>query len=278
MGRTSIADAFAGARLDGRGTLIAYLTMGHPSASSNLRAIEIIGASGADVIEIGWPAARPYLDGPIIRASHKQAMAAFAVGVDSPKTVLARAAQVTDRPLVLMGYKNELMAIPDVLPGCLYRGEIAGVLIPDADTDELKRIGVQGQPGLFDPAMDAREIERAAMEAHGFAYVRTGVGCTGRQADLSHGDLSALAGSIRRSRPDLPVAIGFGLSTPEDVARSMALGFDGAIVGSAIVRYINDQDWTGLALFVSALAASAASSRRPAAEVKTDEHGSHSCH
>ncbi len=256
MDRMSITSAFSKAHRDGRGALIAYLTLGHPSVEDSLKAIEIAGTSGADVIEIGWPSETPYLDGFTIRDSHRQARAAFAAAPDSPKSALAEASQVTDCPLVLMGYKHDLMTVPDVLPGCVERSEVSGVLIPDADPDELKRLGIAGQPGLFDSTMNTQQIERAARTAYDFAYVRTGVGRTGEQADLSHGDIADLARRIRLARPDLPVAIGFGLSTPEDVARCMALGFDGAIVGSAIVRHVDCRDWSGLALFISELAAS----------------------
>lgn len=281
MDRMSIATAFSKARRDGRGVLVAYLTLGHPSVDDSLKAIEVVATSGADVIEIGWPSETPYLDGSTIRDSHRQARAAFAAALDSPKSALAKAAQVTDCPLVLMGYKHDLMTVPDVLPGCAERGEVSGVLIPDADPDELNRFGIAGQPGLFDSTMNARQIERGARTAHGFAYVRTGVGRTGEQADLSHGDIADLARRIRLARPDLPVAIGFGLSTPEDVAKCMALGFDGAIVGSAIVRYVDRRDWSGLSSFISELVASTSTTapRRPAVmEMRTDEHGTHSCH
>lgn len=270
---SSLENCFYQTKSDGRGVLVAYLTLGDPSWDDTVRVARVLAnaGGGVDIIELGWPSVDPYLDGPVIRESHYRACAALmrTTGLTSQAVrtppfrglhdvawnLLETIRSSVPRPIVLMGYREDLLTDShNLVRKCKSIG-IDAVLIPDAHEEELQELDGLTSIRLFDPSMDGRQIENTASRAAGFAYIRSHGGSTGSHTGICLKAIGALSRRIRQVRPNLPQALGFGLRGPEDVATVIRLGFEGAIVGSAIVEYVSRRDWTGIGHFVASLRA-----------------------
>jgi tryptophan synthase alpha chain len=234
-----IARAFDRARRQGRAALIAYLTMGYPTLDAALELVPALVRGGADIIELGVPFSDPVADGPTIEAASH---AALANGM-TPDLCLEQAAalrsQGVDRPLILMGYYNPILAqgIERHAQRCQAAG-IDGLIVPDLPPEEAQELrAVCDQRGLAliylaAPTTDSQRLQRLAQETRGFLYVVSRLGTTGGGMHVDEGLRAQLALAREGSAP---VAVGFGVSCPEDI-RALAPLADGIIVGSAIVR------------------------------------------
>jgi tryptophan synthase alpha chain len=229
-----ISDAFAGKK-----ALVAYVTAGDPDLARSREVVLACARSGADVIELGVPFSDPNADGPAIQAAMHRALTAKT----TLRGVLELAAQVRREsavPIVLFGYYN-----PIFVHGCERFAADAkasgadGVLVVDLPPEEageltgpLRAQGLDYVPLVAPTSTDAR-IDLAARVASGFIYYVSMTGVTG--AALSDMDDVKTRVSSLRKRVSLPVAVGFGVTTPEE-ARRIASFADGVVVGSAIVR------------------------------------------
>lgn len=233
--------AFARAKRGGRPALIAYLMAGDP----NLEATETLALAcergGADVLEIGVPFSDPIADGPEIQRAGQRALKAGT----RPRDVIDLAARLratTDLPLVLMAYMNTVLAMGlSAFAERSSKAGVDGVIVPDLsleDSDEVREaldlVGVD-HIQLVAPSTDEWRAKAIGLASRGFLYVVARYGTTGTR-DALPADLGARLGVLREAT-SLPLAVGFGVTTPDHVRSLVAAGADGIVVGSAIVKF-----------------------------------------
>ena len=234
-GAERIASAFAGHGR--RAALMPYLMGGFPDVEASALAGEAAIDAGADLIELGVPFSDPLADGPVIHAAGSAALAAGA----TPHAVLGVCERLAPRvPVMLMVYANvvhtggaERFAVRAAAAGA------AGLIVPDLPHDEADELrdacdaeGLALIP-LVAPSTSPERMAEIGAAARGFVYAVSLAGTTGEREELPAG-LEELVARVRSST-DLPVAVGFGISTAEQV-RAVAGVADGVIVGSRVVR------------------------------------------
>lgn len=232
---------FSALRGSGEKALVVYLTAGDPKMADSLEYISAAAEGGADIIEVGIPFSDPTADGPTIQAATARALAAGAT-VRGVLSLVSSFRERHDTPVVLFGYYNPIFRY-GVGPFCRDAGRAGadGILVvdlPAEEADEMapaaKRAGLNWIP-LAAPTSGRQRIRRACETGSGFLYMISVTGITGVRKSLPHG-IPAWAEAVRKvSR--LPVAIGFGISTPA-MARSAARHADAVVVGSACVRIV----------------------------------------
>jgi tryptophan synthase alpha chain len=231
----SIASAFADNGK--RAALMPYLMGGHPSIEESVSAGLAAVDAGADLLELGIPFSDPLADGPVIHAAAVEALAAGA----TPHGVLGVCERLAARvPVVLMVYANiVLTAGASAFAMRAASAGAAGLIVPDLPHDEADEVraacdseGLALVP-LVAPTTTPERIASIGADARGFVYTVSLTGTTGERDKLPEG----LAETVERVRAstDVPVAVGFGISTPEQ-ARTVAEVADGVIVGSRVVR------------------------------------------
>tara|TARA_R110000824_G_scaffold102487_1_gene243851 strand:+ start:123 stop:971 length:849 start_codon:yes stop_codon:yes gene_type:complete len=241
---TRITRKFAELKAEGRAGLVTFLTAGDPTPDLSAEIILEIAAAGADLIEIGMPFSDPMADGPAIQASSLRALKA---GMTLPKTldiVRAFRKRDNDTPIVLMGYYNPIYiyGVDRFLADAKEVG-VDGLIVVDLPPEEEGELCLPAIKAginfiyLTAPTTDDARLPKVVRHASGFVYYVSITGITGtKSADA--GDVAASVARIRR-HTDLPVAVGFGIKTP-DQAAAIARVSDAAVVGSALVGIIAD--------------------------------------
>ena len=232
----AIAGRFRRLRTAGRRALVCYITAGHPDYGRSLAVLQGIVAAGADIVEVGVPFSDPLADGPVIQTSSQHALER---GMTFDRTLqLIRDARV-DAPIVLFSYLNPIIAAgPDALDRAAAAGA-HGLLITDlplgADATLEQRFanGPLDYVRLVAPTTPRERMADIARHGSGFVYLISRLGVTGERSDIA-AELPATV-TLLRSVTDLPVCVGFGISTPAQAATVAALA-DGVVVGSALVR------------------------------------------
>lgn len=236
--RAVLARAFAAAREQGRAALVPYVTAGHPTPAEMPGILRMLADEGADVIELGVPFSDPLADGPTIQRS---SFRAIEQGVDLEWTLGALAAfrRERDTPVVLFTYLNPVLhhGVDRFLDNAAAAGA-SGVLLTDlpvgADPELEGRFEAAGMDliRLISPTTTSERVKTIARAARGFLYYVSRTGVTGAAQALSAG----LAREVAEVRAvtDVPVAVGFGISTAEQAAQVAAIA-DGVVVGSALV-------------------------------------------
>ena len=219
---------------------IAFLTCGDPDLETTERLIIAMDKAGADIIELGVPFSDPTAEGPVIMAASERALAAGA----TTDTIFAMAQRVQPKikaPLAIMTYANVVFSYGT--ERFLQKAQAAGIsalILPDVPYEEKAEFAPACQAhgiafiSLVAPTSNER-ISKIAADAEGFLYCVSSLGVTGARANITT-DISAMVRRIREAT-GIPVAIGFGIATPEQ-AGEMAQHADGVIVGSAIVKII----------------------------------------
>jgi len=238
-GAERIAAAFAAARAAGRrAALMPYLMGGFPDLPSSRAIGEAYAAVGADLVEVGVPFSDPLADGPVIHAAGTRALRAGAT-VDG---VLEVAGALSARvPVVVMCYANLVLARgAGVFAAALADAGASGLIVPDLPLEEAPAVleacdaaGIALVP-LVAPTTPDERLARIGERARGFLYAVSLTGTTGERDALHDAFTSVVARA--RSHTRVPVAVGFGISTPEQAATAAAAGADGVIVGSRLVR------------------------------------------
>ncbi len=222
--------------------MVAYLTTGDPDVETSLKiAIEAIDA-GADVIELGVPFSDPLADGPVIQRASERAVARHTRMSDVLRVAKEIRAARADAGLVIFTYLNPILryGLRRFVEDAAAAGA-DGVLVIDMIVEEageyLAEMERAGLAPIFlaAPTSPDERLEAIATHAKGFIYAISRVGITGKQQSLT-ADAEALVSRIRRWS-ELPVAVGFGISNAEHVARVGEFA-DAAVVGSAIVELI----------------------------------------
>ncbi len=239
---TRISKRFAALKAEGRAGLITFTTAGDPDLETSLKILKGIADAGADLIEIGVPFSDPMADGPAVQASSLRAIKA---GMTLRKT-LGMVAEFrkgdNDTPIVLMGYYNPIYiyGVDAFLKDAKAAG-IDGLIVVDLPPEEEGELCLPAIAAgvnfiyLTAPTTTDARLPRVLEHASGFVYFVSITGITGtRSAKAS--DVAGHVGRIR-AQTDLPVAVGFGIRTPEQAAKIAAVA-DAAVVGSALVDQI----------------------------------------
>jgi tryptophan synthase alpha chain len=239
---TRIDDTFSRLRASGRKAFVAYIMGGDPDEATSLAIMQGLPAAGVDVIELGMPFTDPMADGPTIQAAGQRALEG---GMTLDKVLaMVRTFRAVDHttPIVLMGYYNPIYSrgVERFLTEAASAG-IDGLIVVDLPPEEDDELCVPAQNAglnfirLATPTTDDRRLPKVLQNTSGFVYYVSITGITGAAAAQA-GDVAPEVARIKRST-DLPVIVGFGITTPEQ-ARGIASVADGCVVGSAIVKDI----------------------------------------
>ena len=244
---TRIQSTFKNLTERNRKGFIPYITAGDPALQATEQIILELEKSGADIIELGVPFSDPMADGPVIQRASERALAKQ-VSVQDCLLLARRVREQSEIPIVLFTYLNPLLSLGlERLGDELRRAGVDGVLATDLVPEEADEFRSAMQAADIDlvflvaPTSPDERIKLIAEASSGFVYAVSRTGVTGVQKSLSEA-ASSLVQRVRRFS-DLPVAIGFGVSTPEQVAEVWEHA-DAAVVGSRIVaeieRFSND--------------------------------------
>jgi tryptophan synthase alpha chain len=232
-----IAEAFERARADGRrAALMPYLMSCFPDRAASAEIARAYVDGGADLVELGIPFSDPLADGPVIHAAGTAALRAGAKVHDA--LTIAREISV---PVIVMCYANPIFARgSERFADALVDVGASGLIVPDLPLEEAPSVAeVCEQRGLalvplVAPTTPDERLARIGAAARGFVYTVSLTGTTGERAALDGGLARAVART--RAHTAVPVAVGFGIGTPEQAADAAAAGADGVIVGSRLVR------------------------------------------
>ena len=238
-----IRETFADLKRSGRGGFIPFITAGHPDlATTELLLIELATA-GADIIELGVPFSDPVADGEVIQRASERALRK-GVTLHDALTCVAHAKQHIQVPIVLFSYFNPLLKFgEDRLANDAKQAGIDAVLVTDLIPEEAEawietlRRHKLDPIFLVAPTTSDKRLAHITQQARGFIYAVSRAGVTGARDEMTH-DAETLVKRVR-SLSDLPVAVGFGISSAEQV-REVWRFADAAVVGSAIVREIEN--------------------------------------
>ena len=241
-----IAAAFEASR--GRAALMPYLMGGFPDLESTVAIGAACADAGADLLELGVPFSDPLADGPVIHAAGTRALAAGA----TLHGVIDAAGRIAERlPVVLMCYVNLVLARgPERFADELAGAGVSGLIVPDMPLgedavvrDACEAAGLALVP-LIAPTTPDDRMAAIAGRARGFLYTVSVLGTTGERAGVDASLASVLARA--KAHSPVPVAVGFGISRPEQAAEAAAAGADGVIVGSRLVRAAGEAADAGL--------------------------------
>jgi tryptophan synthase alpha chain len=231
-----LAGAFA--QTDKLAALMPYLMGGYPTLADSIGIGEACVSAGADVIELGMPYSDPLADGPVIHAAGTEALKAGANVAGVLEVARALAGSV---PVVLMCYANMVMA-----PGAqafverLAKTGASGLIVPDLPLGEAPEVGEACKANglalvpLVAPTTTDERLAAIGRSAEGFMYTVSVVGTTGERTEL--GGRFAQVVARAKASTAVPVALGFGISTPEHARQAAEAGADGVIVGTRLVR------------------------------------------
>jgi tryptophan synthase alpha chain len=235
-----IAARFAALRAEGRAGLVTYLTAGDPDPDTSARLFADLAAAGADFIEIGMPFSDPMADGAVIQEAGQRALKQ---GMTLRRTLalvreLRRADEAT--PILLMGYYNPIYRQgPEAFARDAVAAGVDGVIIVDLPPEEDVELTFPARTAGLDvirlatPTSDEKRLPLIVEHASGFIYYVAIAGITGtRSADSA--DVAAAVTRLRQFTP-LPIAVGFGIRTP-DQAAAVARAADAAVVGTSLVQ------------------------------------------
>lgn len=247
-GAHRIADAFA--RRSGTAALMPYLMTGFPTAQGAADIGRAYVDEGADLVELGLPFSDPLADGPVIHAAGTRALANGTTVDDALALCEGLAA---DLPVVVMGYVNLVLARgAQGFARALADAGASGLIVPDLPLEESDEVlaacdeaGLALVP-LVAPTSPPERLEAIGRRARGFVYAVSVIGTTGERADLTD-QAGALLERVKAASA-VPVALGFGIATPDQAAAAAAAGADGVIVASRLMREAADAADPGAAV------------------------------
>lgn len=235
---------FAALKAEKRAGLVAYLMAGDPDHATSLAIMDTAIQAGADILEIGFPFTDPSADGPSIQRAGERALAAGA-GLPAALDIAAAVrARHPDTPLILMGYTNPVECLgAEVFAARAAKAGLDGVILvdlpPEEDGPVRAALAAQGLAmiRLATPTTDGARLARILDGAAGFLYYVSVAGVTGARAAAPEAAKAAL--QAVRAQTHLPIALGFGVRTPEAAAQFAGFA-DGVVVGSALVDAVVD--------------------------------------
>jgi tryptophan synthase alpha chain len=243
MSAGRIRQAFETARANGRAALVAYITAGDPTPDRTAGLVLAMERGGAGVVELGVPFSDPIADGPVIQRGSDRALKA-GTNVARVLDIAREIRRQSQIPLLLFSYLNPLLRFGfDRLAREAPEAGIDGVLLTDLSVEEagqhVPALRAAGLDTVFlaAPTSTPERLDAVARYSSGFVYLVSRTGVTGERQDVSASTPKLVAAV--RSRTDLPLAVGFGISTPAQVAEVARMA-DGVVVGSALVRVIEE--------------------------------------
>jgi tryptophan synthase alpha chain len=245
-GLQHISQTFEEVRSQGRAALMPYFTLGFPSPDSSVEILAAISNSGADLIELGIPFSDPLADGPTIQRSTQTALEQGMTAARCLEIVARLRSRGVRQPLLLMGYINPILAygMGRFVEDAAAAGADGFILpdLPPEEAGEMEAACRQAQLALVylaAPTSTEERLAEAAEHTTGLLYLVSLTGVTGARNGLP-ADLQSFV-QRARARAKTPLAVGFGISTPEQ-ARAVSRLADGVIVGSALINAVEGSD------------------------------------
>lgn len=222
---------------------IPFITCGDPDLVVTAKLVRAMEKSGADMIELGIPFSDPTAEGPVIQEANIRSLAG-GVTTDKIFDMVRELRKDVKIPMVFMTYANVVFSY-GIEQFAKTAAEVGmdGIILPDVPFEEKEEFAPICRKygldliSLIAPTSNDR-IKRIASEAEGFVYCVSSLGVTGMRDNITT-DISAMVDLVRKTNSDIPCAIGFGISNPEQAAKMAQYG-DGVIVGSAIVKIIGE--------------------------------------
>lgn len=230
-----IADAFQNGK-----AFIPFVTCGDPDLETTASLVKAMAQAGADLIELGIPFSDPTAEGPVIQGANLRALSAGTT-TDKVFELVKELRKSVAVPMVFMTYANVVFSYgADRFLSRAAQAGVQGLILPDVPFEEKREFEpLCAKYGLELVSMIAptshQRITAIAREAQGFVYCVSSLGVTGVRSNITT-DIGAMVSLVKQAK-DIPAAVGFGISTPEQ-ARAMAATADGVIVGSAIVKLV----------------------------------------
>lgn len=235
---TAVADCWAALRAKSQCALIPFITAGDPDLETTAKALEILDANGADLIELGVPYSDPLADGPVIQAA---ATRALSKGVTLEEVLKVVEKTAIKAPIILFTYYNPIFyrGIQPFLERIGAAG-VKGLVVPDLPLEEAESLIKPAQDIgiavtlLVAPTSPIERIKAIADQSQGFIYLVSVTGVTGMRQELGN-RIEDLVKNLK-AVSDQPIGVGFGISSPEQAKQVKEWGADGVIVGSAFVK------------------------------------------
>jgi len=251
---SAISSLFEG--LHGDGALVAYVMGGDPDLPTSARVIDTVIRAGADIVEVGIPFSDPIADGKSIQAADVRALKAGA----TPRKVLEMIKSVKAAhpkvPIVAMTYYNILYSkgVSEFLDSAKASG-VDGVIVPDLPLDEVAEYAPLAKSKGLDaillaaPTTSPERMKEIVGHTSGFLYLVSLTGVTGARSEVQSRTLELIKAAKALTEPaKVPLGVGFGISTPEQVREVIGAGADAVVVGSGIVDRVANYDRSGIAL------------------------------
>jgi len=245
-----LAETFAALAKEGRGALAPFVTAGDPDLDTTLVVLEALDRAGAAVCELGVPYSDPIADGPVIQASYTRALAAGFTLEKFFEMVRKATGRVKMPILAMVSYSIIYRRGIDRFVDDASAAGLAGLVVPDLPLEESDVLDATCQGAnlalvrLVTPTTPSERAAEIARRSTGFLYCVSVAGVTGARSDLPEGLVERV--KWLRTKTDVPVLVGFGVSTPEQVKLLSGVA-DGAIVGSALVRRVGELSSQGTA-------------------------------
>jgi tryptophan synthase alpha chain len=223
--------------------LIAYIMVGYPNEKATISTIRGLIKGGADIIELGFPFSDPLADGPVIQNASTISLH-NGTKINRFFNIVKKIRKETEIPLILMTYTNILYhkGYQKFIAEAKNAG-IDGLILPDMSIEESKEYLESSKNRLdtiflISPNTTKTRIEKIAKSSSGFLYLVAVYGTTGVKTGIQNYSLKAIKEVKRITREKIPIGIGFGVSTPQDVKKYINAGADAVIVGSAFLKLI----------------------------------------
>ncbi|QLH02793.1 tryptophan synthase subunit alpha [Nitrosopumilus cobalaminigenes] len=240
---TRIKEKFAELEAKNQKALISYIMAGFPNEKATLSTVRGLVKGGVDIIELGFPFSDPLADGPVIQNA---STISLEKGTKIAKffTLVKKIRKETDIPLILMTYTNILyhQGYAKFISEAKKAG-IDGFILPDMSVEESKEYLQSAKNKadtifLISPNTSKIRIQKIAKASSGFLYLVAVFGTTGVKSGIKKYTLDAIKQVKKQTKGKIPIGIGFGVSTPDDVKKYIKAGADAVIVGSAYLKLI----------------------------------------
>lgn len=243
---TAISDTFNELKTKNEGALITYLTVGDPHPRKTPRLVSALIEGGTDIVELGIPFSDPIADGPTIQNAVSRSLASGSRPTDALE-IAQEVHERSDTPLVLMTYFNPVFRLgPSKFISLARKSGVSGMIVPDLPIEEAheyrKECLARDIDTIFlaSPATSPSRLREISAQTSGYLYLIPLYGVTGMRTTVAQSALNLIRDFKGLLAGSVPLAAGFGISKPEHVKQIIDAGADGAIVGSAFVKIIEE--------------------------------------
>ncbi len=240
-GTAAVQQALVACRASGGRAIAPFVTVGDPDLDTTLAVLEAVDRAGATLCELGVPYSDPIADGPVIQASYTRALAA-GMSLDKLFDLVSRSRATVRMPLLAMASYSLIFRVGiDAFVARAVTSGLSGFVVPDLPLEESDELDAACRDAglalvrLVTPTTPPERAEQIARRSTGFLYCVSVAGVTGERTALPAGLIDRVA--WLRERTEVPILVGFGIASPEQ-AREVAQVADGVIVGSAVVRQL----------------------------------------